>query len=114
VGPTPESHTPLRTCIGCRQTKPADQLLRCRIGAAERVVCGASARRVGGRGAWICAGSVTCFDTAMSRGAFARAWKRRVDADALTDVKQVFGKPDTEVRESRSAGMAGRTAGTKG
>ena len=114
VGLTPDSRTPVRTCIGCRQAKPAAELLRCRLDADERAVCGALAGRLGGRGAWVCAGSVTCFDTAVRRGAFARAWKRRMDVNAFAAVQQVFGTPSAQVRQSRSAGMAGRTAGTKG
>ncbi|MSW20829.1 MAG: DUF448 domain-containing protein [Actinobacteria bacterium] len=88
--------------------------MRCRLSADERALCGAAAMRAGGRGAWICAGAVTCFDTAVRRGAFARAWKRRVDVAVLTDVRGVFGHADTQVEQSRSAGFAGRTAGTKG
>jgi len=107
-------HAPLRTCIGCKQVKPAAQLMRCRLDAHGRAVCGAPAARLAGRGAWVCAGSPTCVDTAASRGAFARAWKRTVEPSMLEDVRRVFGSPSAQLGELRGAGTSGVAASRKG
>ena len=42
-------------------------------------------RHAPGRGAWLC--SLACFDTAVRRRGFERAWRRSVSTDALTTLR---------------------------
>ncbi|MEY8565279.1 YlxR family protein [Corynebacterium sp.] len=78
---------PQRTCIATRQVHPASALLRC---VAERTGAGGGSgsvrvvpdprRRLPGRGAWITA-TVSAYETAVQRRAFARALKVPFEAD---------------------------------
>ncbi|AHW63981.1 YlxR family protein [Corynebacterium glyciniphilum] len=78
---------PQRTCIATRKVHPATALLRC---VAERTGEGGGSgsvrvvpdpgRRLPGRGAWITA-TVSAYETAVQRRAFARALKVPVEAD---------------------------------
>jgi predicted RNA-binding protein YlxR (DUF448 family) len=43
-----------------------------------------------GRGAWLCAGSLACFDAAVRRRGFDRAWRRPVDRAVLDDLRGDF------------------------
>ena len=92
---------PQRTCIGCRRTQPADDLVR-----VVRLEDGslASGRALPGRGAWLCRGSVACVDSAGRRQAFPRALRGPVGDRAVDRLKQEFGfatgDPDRTGRES--------------
>jgi hypothetical protein len=57
---------------------------------------------------------VACFDDAVKRGAFARAWRRRVSSEELTEMRIAFGSPDADMRELRVTGTSGAAARTKG
>ena len=61
---------PERTCIGCRRKASPVGLVRVARRPDGSLGVG---RREPGRGAWLCAGSVTCFDAALRRRAFGRA-----------------------------------------
>ncbi|MBI4883818.1 MAG: YlxR family protein [Actinobacteria bacterium] len=74
------SAAPYRTCIGCRQSRPQAELVRCAVGPQGARV----GRRAAGRGAWLC--SMACFHTALRRNAFERSWKCSVPQDALRDL----------------------------
>lgn len=72
--------TPLRTCIGCRRGAPSDALVHLtvrgeRVEVADPIVAGRT-----GRGAWLCP-QETCFEAALRRRAFDRAFRRRVSID---------------------------------
>jgi len=41
-----------------------------------------------GRGAWLCAGSVACFDAAVRRRAFSRALQREVSGQELVWLRE--------------------------
>ena len=59
-----------RTCIGCRRKASPAGLVR----VARRPDGGLGLGRLEpGRGAWLCSGSMTCFDAAVKRRAFGRA-----------------------------------------
>lgn len=67
---------PLRTCVGCRAVRPQSLLLR-----LARLPDGAAvwSRTGPGRGAWVCAASVTeCLPLAHRRGGLARAFRAAV------------------------------------
>jgi uncharacterized protein len=76
----PAPRTPQRTCVGCRRVSGPDALVR-----LTRRLDGALAvgRGEPGRGAWLCAGSVACFDLAVRRRALSRALRAEVAQDQL-------------------------------
>jgi predicted RNA-binding protein YlxR (DUF448 family) len=52
-----------------------------------------------GRGAWLCRGTecgdvaaAKCVDTALSKRAFSRAWRRVVDADDERAISELLGR----------------------
>jgi len=66
-------HRPIRTCIGCGQKAPKDELLR--FLAVDGTVV--SEPKAPGRAAYTCA-RLSCFERAVSRNAFSRTLRRRV------------------------------------
>ncbi|MBL6635258.1 MAG: YlxR family protein [Actinobacteria bacterium] len=70
----------VRTCVGCRQRREQQQLLRCVYGDS-----GAYIDRHGpGRGAWLC--GVICARQAMRTNAFSKAWRISVPASELEEL----------------------------
>ncbi|MBW3669491.1 MAG: YlxR family protein [Actinobacteria bacterium] len=71
---------PVRTCIGCRRIAPADELVR-----VVRTPDGGLAvgRGLPGRGAWLCARSPACIETASRHKAFGRALRGHVSTEAI-------------------------------
>jgi len=78
-------HAPERTCIGCRRKSGPNALVR-----IARLPSGSLAvgRSEPGRGAWLCAGSVACFDAAVRRRAFGRALRAEVPAQELARLRE--------------------------
>jgi uncharacterized protein len=100
---------PQRTCIGCRTTRAATGMVRCTKGAQGPSV----ERSAPGRGAWLC--STECFDSAMRRRSFARAWKQAVEEDELDRLRIAFAAVITKMRESPVGGCLPATpVATKG
>ena len=62
--------TPLRTCIGCRTRRPQPELTRIARTGDGSLALG---RTLPGRGAWLCQGSLECFDAAVRRRALTKA-----------------------------------------
>jgi uncharacterized protein len=93
--------TPERTCIGCRRKAGPAGLVRVARRPDGRLAVG---RAEPGRGAWLCAGSASCFDAAVRRRAFGRALRCEVPAH---DLEQLRGKLLSE-GVSTSDGPAGR------
>jgi len=100
---------PVRMCIGCRIHRPQAQLVRCTLGADGPTVSRTSA----GRGAWLC--SIECFDTAVRRKAFGRAWRCDVPTSTLDALRIPFERVITNMRELTAAGThSGTPMPTKG
>lgn len=77
----------MRTCVGCRRKADPAELVRIARTPAGGLEIGAGA----GRGAWLCAGSVECFDEAVRRRALGRALRRPVtDAEAAEFRAKLF------------------------
>lgn len=79
-------HTAERTCVGCRATKPATELIRLVLAPDGQIAVDLD-RRLPGRGAHICP-SLSCIEEAVRKGAFGRAFRRAVeqpDAGVLVD-----------------------------
>ncbi|HXC93093.1 MAG TPA: DUF448 domain-containing protein, partial [Geobacteraceae bacterium] len=67
---------PQRSCLGCREVKPKDDLLRFVLDP-ERVVFPDIARKLPGRGAYTCY-SRSCLASAISKRQFFRSFKGEV------------------------------------
>ncbi len=100
---------PVRTCIGCRDHRPQEQLVRCTLGVDGPTV----SRTSPGRGAWLC--SIDCFDTALRRRAFARAWKCDVPSSTLEALRIPLQGVITNMKDLTVAGTySGTPMPTKG
>lgn len=91
---TTEHHEPVRSCIGCRTQRPQSALVRITNAAGDIEIDGPSR----GRGAWICADKTTerqvageCLETAITKRAFARAWRTDIGADDITNIRRHTG-----------------------
>ena len=76
---------PERTCIGCRRKAGSSRLARVARRPDGSLAVG---RSEPGRGAWLCAGSAACFDTAVRRRAFGRALRCEVPAHELDGLRE--------------------------
>ena len=96
-------------CIGCRAHRPQQQLVRCTLGADGPII----GRTSPGRGAWLC--SIDCYDTAVLRKGFARAWRREVSGSTLDALRIPFESVITNMKELAAAGTkSGTPMPTKG
>jgi predicted RNA-binding protein YlxR (DUF448 family) len=77
---------PQRTCVGCRRVSTPAELTRVARGVDGRVAVG---RHRPGRGAWLCAGSPACFETAVRRRALGRALRTEL---STADIEGLRGK----------------------
>jgi predicted RNA-binding protein YlxR (DUF448 family) len=101
--PDPASrHVPERTCIGCRRTSGPAGLVRIARRPDGSLAVG---RGEPGRGAWLCAGSEACFDTALRRRAFSRALRCEAPAHELASLRERLLSEGA----STSNGPTGRT-----
>lgn len=70
-------------CVGCRQRRSQDELLRLIRRSDGTLEIG---RTLPGRGAWVCP-DVACIDQADRRRAFGRAFKQELADGALDAVR---------------------------
>ncbi len=77
--------SPERMCIGCRGKRERDELIRLQLREGGAV---AIAERPSGRGAYLCP-ERACFEAALRRGAFARAFRSpsHVDEGLWQDIE---------------------------
>ena len=66
--------------MGCRAVRPPDELVRVVATPDGRLVVG---RGLPGRGAWLCADTVSCLDAAARRKAFAWTLRTEIAPDAV-------------------------------
>jgi predicted RNA-binding protein YlxR (DUF448 family) len=79
------------------------------MGTDGPIIC----RTSHGRGAWLC--SIDCFDTAVRRRAFARAWRCDVSSTTLDELRIPFESVMTNMRDLTAAGTySGTPMPTKG
>jgi hypothetical protein len=76
---------PERTCIGCRRKSGPAGLVRVARRPDGSLAVG---RGEPGRGAWLCAGSESCFDAALRRRAFSRALRGEVPGHELVRLRE--------------------------
>lgn len=88
TAPVKRSHTPRRTCIGCRQHDDQTALIRLSLSADATTdtpsVVIDSQRSVAGRGAWLHPAK-PCLKTAIKTRAFNRAFRTAVQAHDLEE-----------------------------
>lgn len=72
----PQKHVPVRTCIGCGQTRPKRELVRIVRTPEGEIVADATGRRAG-RGAYLDP-SAECLEKGLAGGALARALETAV------------------------------------
>ncbi|MEP7203701.1 MAG: YlxR family protein [Ilumatobacteraceae bacterium] len=107
--PNQDVRVPVRMCIGCRSHRPQAQLIRCTLGSDGPAV----SRTSSGRGAWLC--SIACFDTAVRRNAFGRAWRCDVPGSTLGALRIPFERVITNMKDLSAAGtISGAPMPTKG
>jgi predicted RNA-binding protein YlxR (DUF448 family) len=89
--------TPERTCLGCRERRERDELIRLQLRGGRVVPLEG---RPEGRGAYLCP-ERACFEAALRRKAFARAFRSpvRVDEGLWTAIEaRLSSEPDRERR----------------
>lgn len=79
--------------MGCRRVTTPDELVR-----IARAPDGSLAVGLGpGRGAWLCAGSVRCFELAVRRRALGRALRCEVGGDEIERLRaRLYGRLPSE------------------
>ena len=87
---------PIRTCIGCRRKATQDQLTR--VGREPDGSLGMG-RTLLGRGAWLCAGSLPCFELAVRRKAFPKALRSAVDEHDIERFRTEFLRSGQAARD---------------
>lgn len=93
---------PVRTCIGCRQRADQNTVVRFALDRSQdppRVQLDAG-RNMPGRGAWLHRRS-DCFESALKRKAFHRAFRQPVSTADLTfhDVAHMTGSHESGLEE---------------
>ena len=83
--PAARPRMPERTCIGCRRKTGPAGLSRVTRRPDGSLAVG---RSEPGRGAWLCTGSVACFDAAEQRRAFSRALRRELSGQELVWLRE--------------------------
>jgi len=80
---------PMRTCIGCRESKPKKEMIRiaCFEGALSVDVTG----RAKGRGVYVCRDH-ECLDKLRKKGAIKRNFKMNFDDEVLDRIYEELGQ----------------------
>ena len=76
---------PMRTCVACRSKSPKREMIRFVLNEKAEPTLDEKGN-VSGRGANICA-STECFENAVEKGAFSRAWKTSIQKDSWKKVR---------------------------
>ena len=92
---------PVRTCVGCGRRAPQSELVRLARAPDHGILV---SRTAPGRGAWLCAGSVSCLDRAVKRDALRRALRGPVAPSGVAAVRDSFVGPPQNMEESSAAG----------
>ena len=69
------------------------RIVRARDGSLE------TGRTLPGRGAWLCQGSLDCFEAAVRRNAFAKALKGDIGTGAVERLRTHFAPPGPAARD---------------
>ena len=83
-----QKHTPTRTCVGCRTTKPKKELIRI-VRTPEGVIESDTTGKKSGRGAYLCS-SKECLIQALKAKQLERAFKCALDDSVKQMLEQKF------------------------
>lgn len=74
---------PKRTCLGCRAKKKQDELRRLALDPSfpQPKVVWDPARRIGGRGVWLCRDQSECLNLALKKKVWRHAFRLTVEPD---------------------------------
>jgi len=99
-------HTPIRTCLGCRQRKPKQELLRVAPGPG-----GLKARAQGGRGRYVCRDQSCLYKTLKRKDIVSLTGEPVTDEKLRAMVSSLLGEnalddthPERGIRKRRSGG----------
>lgn len=79
---------PERTCIGCNETKPKNELLRI-VKDKENSVCVDITGKKNGRGAYICA-KQECLEKAIKSNRLSKLFELNIDKKIYDDLRDVI------------------------
>lgn len=74
------NHVPMRTCVGCRQTRPKKELIR--IVDGENGIAVDPAGKMNGRGVYVCPDE-ECMYAAVKNNGFKRSLKKNIDKETI-------------------------------
>ncbi|HBG02662.1 MAG TPA: DUF448 domain-containing protein [Firmicutes bacterium] len=83
-----KKHIPMRTCVGCRQSKPKRDLIRVVRDPEGKVELDLTGKR-SGRGVYICA-EEECLEQAVKGRQLERSLETKIGEDVLADLKRVL------------------------
>ena len=83
-----KKHIPMRTCVGCRQSKPKRDLIRVVRDPEGKVELDLTGKR-SGRGVYICA-EEECLEKAVKGRQLERSLETKIGEDVLADLKRVL------------------------
>lgn len=81
---------PMRTCIGCKQSKPKEELARIVRTPTGEIIFDATSK-ANGRGAYFCP-DLNCFKKAKVRKALARALETEISLDKLDELERALAE----------------------
>lgn len=85
-----EKKVPMRTCVGCTESRDKKDLIRIAVYEGEAAVDPEG--RAKGRGIYICRDNSECFDKAIKRKALERALKRPVSEEEKEKLRRELGE----------------------
>ena len=91
---TVKKKIPERLCLGCQEVKPKKELVRI-VRSPEGAYSVDLTGKKPGRGAYVCHRS-ECFDAAVKKRQFAKAFKENVDEGVLRALRGALFPPDGE------------------
>jgi len=87
-----KKHIPMRTCVGCRSSKPKRDLIRVVRDPQGTVALDLTGKR-SGRGVYVCPDEA-CLEKAGKGRQLERSLQTKVDEGVLTELKKVLHEQD--------------------
>ncbi|MBP3284934.1 MAG: YlxR family protein [Clostridia bacterium] len=85
---------PIRTCIGCNETKPKKELIRV-VKSPEGEVSIDFTGRANGRGAYIC-NNVSCLEKAVKTKRLSKAFSMQIDMQIYEELRKTIEEQSSE------------------
>lgn len=87
------SHVPMRTCVGCRKTRPKQELIR--IVDNEEGLKIDRTGKLSGRGVYICP-EEDCIKAASKNNGIKRSLKKNIEKEEINRLMEELGSNGTE------------------